>query len=79
MNFRIYIFCLLITLVCSTGLKEQYQRLPNAIAVAGRSFDYFLPPPDEIKQQYKVCCELTQMHTVKLISLNPVKHQQHWN
>ena len=57
MNFRIYIFSLAIALVCSIELKEQYQRLPNAIAVAGRSFEYFLPPQDGRTQQYKVCCE----------------------
>ena len=57
MNFRIYLFCLLVTLVCSKELEEQYRRLPNAIAVVGRSFEYFLPPPDGSKQQYKVCSE----------------------
>lgn len=75
MNFVIHIFCLLITLVCSKELEKQYQRLPNAIAVAGRSFEYFLPTRDgsqQQQQQYKVCCESKEMHTytVKWIWLN---------
>lgn len=54
MNFKIYIFSLLVTLVCGKESDEQYRRLPNAVAVIGRSFEYFLPPPDGSKKQYEV-------------------------
>ena len=54
MNFRIHIFCLLITLTCGTEAKEQPRRLPHAIAVVGRTFEYFLPSQDASQHQYKV-------------------------
>ena len=69
MNFKIYIFSLLVILVCGKESEEQYRRLPNAIAVVGRTFEYFLPPREGSKQQYKVCSDSRFMHKMKWISL----------
>ena len=42
------------TFICGKELDDHfYRRLPNTIAVVGRSFEYFLPSHDE-GQQYMV-------------------------
>ncbi|KAL9973251.1 hypothetical protein ACROYT_G019679 [Oculina patagonica] len=76
MNFRICILSLLVTLICASGLEDQYRRLPNAIAVVGRSFEYFLPPKDGSKQQYKVF-EQGKTALPKWLSFDAGKNQLH--
>lgn len=62
MNFKPFFFGFLVTLACGKEQKEQefiHSRLPNAIAVVGRSFQYFLSPQVDLPSTLKVCFVFT--------------------
>ena len=55
MNFKPYFFSFLVTLACGKEQEFIHSRLPNAIAVVGRSFQYFLSPQVDLPNTFKVC------------------------
>lgn len=76
MNFRPYILSLLVTLACGKDQEVHYQRLPNAIAVVGRSFKYFLPHQVESHHLYKVSAQ-GKPGLPRWLSFDSAKNQLH--
>ena len=49
-----YIFLLMLTVICGKEHDNHYSRLPNAIAVIGRPFKYYLPYQNGNQGEYEV-------------------------